>query len=66
MLCGEGCSGEEGSDDTELIMITSQFLVKKVVQIAIITSVLGETNMVGMWGHIDLQSKMLLKLSISR
>ena len=66
MLCGEGCSGEAGSDDTELIMITSQFLVKKVVQIAIITSVLGETNMVGMCGHINLQSEMLLKLSIVR
>ena len=66
MLCGEGSSGEAGSDDTELIMITSQFLVKKVVQIAIITSVLGETNMVGMCGLNNLQSEMLLKLSIVR
>lgn len=66
MLCGEGCNVEEGSDDTELIMITIRFWVKKVMQIAIITSVLSETNMVGMCGHINLQSKLLLKLSTSR
>ena len=61
MLCGDGCSDEEGSDDIELIMITIQFLVKKVVQIAIITSMLREMDLVGMCGHITLQSKMLLK-----
>ena len=66
MLCGDGCSDEEGSDDIELIMITIQFLVEKVMQITAITSVLREANMVGMCGHINLQSKMLLKLSIVR
>ena len=66
MLWGEGCGGEAGSDDGELIMITIPFGVKKAMQIAIITSVLRETSMVGMCGHINLQSKMLLKLSISR
>ena len=65
MLCGEGCSGEEGSDDTELIMITIRFLEKKPMQSAIITSVLSETNMGGMCGHITLQSKILLKFGCS-